>query len=78
MLGVGFCVNPHDRAIEERCMARPPRYPDTGDETGVGPERGPTGGPPRWVAVVGIIIAIGLVALMIVLHLSGSIGPGAH
>ncbi|MGH2532858.1 MAG: hypothetical protein ACRDJW_11220 [Thermomicrobiales bacterium] len=59
-------------------MAHPPPYPDRGDDTGVGTDRGPTAGTPRWVSVVGIIIAIGLVLLMAVLHLTGSVGPGAH
>jgi hypothetical protein len=33
---------------------------------------------PRWMKVLGIIIAIGLVLLFVVLHLTGSLGPGAH
>jgi hypothetical protein len=49
-------------------MAHPPPYPD----------RGPTTSTPRWVSVVGIIIAIGLVLLFVVLHLTGSVGPGGH
>ena len=59
-------------------MADPPPYPDTGDDTGAGPDRGATTGAPRWVSVVGIIVAIVLVLLVVVLHLSGSVGPGAH
>jgi len=55
-------------------MADPPRYPDTGD----GPDRGSATGTPRWVAVLGIIIAIALVLLFVVLHLTGTLGPGAH
>jgi hypothetical protein len=56
-------------------MADPPRYPDTGD----GPEeRGSASGRPRWVFVLGIFIAIALVLLFVVLHLTGTLGPGAH
>jgi hypothetical protein len=56
-------------------MADPPPYPDTGDDTG---ERGSATGTPRWVFVLGIIIAIALVLLFVVLHLTGTLGPGAH
>jgi hypothetical protein len=59
-------------------MADPPRYPDTGDDTGLGRDRGSATGTPRWVSVLGIIIAIALVLLVVVLHLTGTLGPGAH
>jgi len=59
-------------------MADPPRYPDTGDDTGVGPDGGSATSTPRWVSVLGIIIAIVLVLLFVVLHLTGTLGPGAH
>jgi hypothetical protein len=59
-------------------MAHPPPYPDTGDDTGVASDRGSSTGTPRWVSVLGIIIAIGLVLLIVVLHLTGTIGPGTH
>jgi hypothetical protein len=59
-------------------MADPPPYPDSGDDAGVGPDRGPPAGMPRWVVVVGIVIAIGLVLVVVVLHLSGIVGPGAR
>jgi hypothetical protein len=58
-------------------MAHPPPYPD-GDDTGMESDRESTVGAPRWVSVVGIIIAIGLVLLVVLLHLTGVIGPGAH
>ena len=56
-------------------MADPPSYPDTGDDNG---DRGSATGTSRWVPVLGIIIAIGLVLLFVVLHLTGTLGPGAH
>jgi hypothetical protein len=59
-------------------MAHPPPYPDTGDETGAEPDRRATGGTPRWVSAVAIAVVIGLILLMVVLHLTGTIGPGAH
>lgn len=59
-------------------MAHPPPYPDRGDETGVGPDARPNPGAPRWVVVVGILVAVGLIALFVALHFSGAMGPGAH
>ncbi len=61
-------------------MADPPPYPDsngdTGDDTGVGPDRESTTGTPRWVKVFGII-ALVVVLLFVILHLSGG-GLGGH
>jgi hypothetical protein len=59
-------------------MPDPPSYPDTGDDAGVGADRGSATGRPRWVLVLGIVIAIVLVVLLVVLHLTGVLGPGAH
>jgi hypothetical protein len=56
-------------------MADPPPYPDTGDESG---DRGSARSTPRWVIVLGIAIAIALIVLVVVLHLTGTLGPGAH
>ena len=53
-------------------------YPDTDDEGGAGPKRGATTGTPPWAYVLGIVLAIALIALIIVLHLSGILGPGLH
>jgi hypothetical protein len=36
------------------------------------------GGPSRWVAALGIAIAVAAVLLLFVLHLTGVLGPGAH
>jgi len=58
-------------------MADPPPYPDTGDDTGSGPDRGSTSSTPRWVKVFGVI-ALALVLLFVVLMLSGGHGPGRH
>jgi len=59
-------------------MADPPPYPDSGDDTDVGPDRGSATSTPRWVFVLGIMIAIALVLLFLVLHLTGTLGPGAQ
>jgi hypothetical protein len=59
-------------------MADPPSYPDTGEDTGVGPDRRSASSTPRWVPVLGIVIAIALVLLLVVFHLTGILGPGAH
>ena len=60
-------------------MADSPPYRDTGDETGAGPDPGPTTGAPRWVKVFGLI-AVVLILLVAVLLLvgGGSHGPGRH
>jgi hypothetical protein len=59
-------------------VAHPPPYPDKGDDTGGRPEPGTTTGTSRWVSVLVIVMVIGLIALIVVLHLTGSVGPGAH
>lgn len=39
---------------------------------------GSTTGRPRWMRVLWIVVALGVVALVIVLHVTGTLGPGAH
>jgi len=60
-------------------MADPPAYPDTGDDTGVGPDGGSTTGTPRWVKVFGIIAVVVVVLFVVLLVFgSGGHGPGRH
>ena len=59
-------------------MADLPSHPDSDHDGGVGPGRGSTAGPPRWRSVAGIIVAIVVVVLFVVLHLTGVLGPGGH
>jgi hypothetical protein len=59
-------------------MADPPPSPDTGDDTGVGPDRGSTAGPPRWVKVFGIIAIVVALLVVIMLLVGGGHGPGRH
>ncbi len=47
-------------------MANRPPYPDTDNDTGVGPDRESTTGTPRWVKVFGII-ALVVVLLFVIL-----------
>ena len=37
-----------------------------------------TGSSRRWLVVLGAIVATALLGLLVVLHLSGAIGPGIH
>src|SRR5438128_2407904 len=55
---------------------RPP--PDSGEDPAARIDRGRPTGTPRWVRVLGIVIAIALIALPVVLHLTGALGAGAH
>jgi len=57
-------------------MADPPRQPDTGWDSGAGPDEESTGGTPRWVKLLGII-ALVLVLLFVILHLAFG-GFGGH
>jgi hypothetical protein len=61
-------------------MADPPRHPDNGDDTGVGPDRGSPSGTPRWVKVFGTIMAVVVLLFVIVLLTRGpgGHGPGRH
>jgi hypothetical protein len=62
-------------------MAGPPSYPDTGttgQDSGTPPGSGQRAGRPRWkaAAIVGIVIV--LLAVMVILHLTGTLGAGTH
>jgi hypothetical protein len=56
-------------------MTDPPPYPETNDDTGAEPERGPAAGTPRWMSVLGIAIVVLVVLMLFALHLSGGVGP---
>jgi len=65
----------------ETHMADPPRYPDTDDDTGVGPDRESTTGTPRWVKVFGIIALVVVLLFVILLFTrgpGGGHGPSRH
>ncbi|MBI2756760.1 MAG: hypothetical protein HYX52_08630 [Chloroflexi bacterium] len=58
-------------------MADPPPYTGAGD-TDIGADRGSATGASRWVSVLGITAAIVVVLLIVVLHLTGTLGPGMN
>jgi hypothetical protein len=59
-------------------MADPPHDLENEEDTGVAPDRGAATRTARWIVALGITVAIALVALVILLHLTGAVGPGAH
>jgi len=59
-------------------MADRPRYPDTGNDTGAAPEGAPAARKQRRMQLVFWIIAIALVLLVIVLHVTGTVGAGTN
>jgi hypothetical protein len=56
-------------------MFDPPPHPDTGGDTR---DRSAATAGSRLLRVLGIAIAIALVVLVVVLHLTGTLGPGDH
>jgi hypothetical protein len=64
-------------ATERTSVTGPPRYPDA-EDTGVERDSRSGGGAPRWITVLGIVIAVLVVLTLIVLHLTGAVGPGVH
>jgi hypothetical protein len=60
-------------------MPDPPAYPNTGNDTGRGPDRhdepATTG---RWASRLVIAVVAALFVVILILHLTGVVGPGAH
>jgi hypothetical protein len=69
-------------ATEETYVADLPPYPgsqsETGDDTGVGSARSSPASRPRWQSALGIVVVIVFLVLIVVLHLTGVLGPGLH
>jgi len=57
-------------------MADPPIYPGTDDDTSAARDR--VSRTPRWLPVLAICIAVVVVLAIIVLHLTGVVGPGSN
>jgi hypothetical protein len=56
-------------------MAGPPPHPDTGiTDQGSGQSTGW----PRWRTTAIVIIGLALLVVMVIVHLTGTLGPGSH
>jgi hypothetical protein len=56
-------------------MTDPPRYPGTSDDS---EDRGSPDTARRWAPALAITLAIVVVLLVVVLHITGTLRPGAH
>lgn len=63
-----------DRHDEETQISDLPSYPEARTDHDTHPDRGSTQSAPRWVFVVAIVVVL----LIAVLHLTGILGPGLH
>jgi len=62
-------------------MTGPPSHPDTGitgQASGTPPRGGQLAGRPRWKTAAIAAIVIALLAVMVILHLTGTLGAGSH
>jgi hypothetical protein len=59
-------------------MANQPRHPDTRDETSPSAGAVPGAARPRWKTALVIVIVIAVLALFIVLHVTGVVGAGTN
>ena len=57
-------------------MAKPPRYPGTDEDTAARPDREP--GTPRWISVAVVAAVVLAVLVIVILHITGTLGPGSH
>lgn len=59
-------------------MPELPRFPNPDNISDTTEEGASITGRPRWVAVVAIGVMAAVVVLVVVLHVTGVIGPGSH
>jgi cytochrome b561 len=62
-------------------MTGPPSHPDTdtaGQASGAPPSSRQRARRPRWQTAAIAIIVIALLAVMVILHLTGTLGAGSH
>ena len=57
-------------------MADPPSYPGTSDSAGAEPRSEAVPKRPRRTVIAVWAVVIGLFLLMLILHLTGAVGPG--
>jgi dolichol kinase len=55
-----------------------PSHPDTGTGAPPGPDRISGSRRSRWKTIAGIAVALLVLVVFVVLHLTGVIGPGEH
>jgi hypothetical protein len=59
-------------------MANQPRHPDTSDDIGTSAGGVPDVARPRWKVALVIVVVIAVLALFIVLHVTGVVGAGTN
>ncbi|MGI8429018.1 MAG: hypothetical protein ACR2OB_06870 [Solirubrobacteraceae bacterium] len=55
-----------------------PRFPGDEGDAPVKSDGGSTSRTPRWSPTVGVIVVVVLVSVLVLLHLTGTIGAGGH
>jgi hypothetical protein len=59
-------------------MTHQPRYQGTDEDTGADGARTPLTARQRWTRVAVIVIVAALLLAMVILHLTGTLGPGMN
>lgn len=59
-------------------MTHQPRYQGSDEDAGTGAARGPLTARQRWTRVAVIAIAAALLLAMVILHITGTFGPGMN